>query len=129
MLTEFGEQIGCAFQLTDDILDVTSDTSDSARHRGPTCARECRRCRCCWPSSRTDPTDSRLLELLAGPISDDDHHAEALRLLRNNPAMKKARSEVRRRADSARALLEGVPDIAARDALVALCDLVTTRST
>ncbi len=45
------------------------------------------------------PTDSRLLELLSGPITDDSKHAEALRLLRSNPAMTKARLEVQRRAE------------------------------
>jgi heptaprenyl diphosphate synthase len=69
-----------------------------------------------------------LLELLSGPISDEALHAEALRLLRSNPAMTKARLEVQRRVDVARGLLESVPNIPARSALVGLCDLVTTRS-
>ncbi len=42
--------------------------------------------------------------------------------------MDAARGEVRQRAESARALLDRLPDIPARAALVGLCDLVTTRT-
>jgi len=73
-------------------------------------------------------TDVRLLELLSGPITDDTDHAEALQLLRANPAMEVARAEVARRTDAARALLVDLPDIPAREALESLCDLVTIRT-
>ena len=42
--------------------------------------------------------------------------------------MDAARQEVQQRADIARALLDKLPDIPAREALVGLCDLVTTRT-
>ena len=49
-------------------------------------------------------------------------------MLRNNPAMTKARIEVQRRVELARRLLDAMPDIPARPALVGICDLVATRS-
>ena len=42
----------------------------------------------------TDPDDARLLELLAGELTDDALHAEALDLLRKHPAMDEARQYV-----------------------------------
>jgi heptaprenyl diphosphate synthase len=127
-LTAYGEQIGMAFQLSDDIIDVASDTSDSGKTPGT----DLREGVLTLPSlmARTSPkaADARLLTLLSGPIRSDDEHAEALELLRGSPAMMMAREEVQRRTDAARELLDSLPDIPARDALVAMCDLVTTRT-
>jgi heptaprenyl diphosphate synthase len=127
-LTEFGEQIGTAFQLSDDIIDVASDSTELGKTPGTDIREGVPTLPTLIARQSHHPTDSRLLELLSGPITDDSKHAEALRLLRGNPAMTKARLEVQRRADAARSLLGAVPDIPARQALLALCDLVTTRS-
>jgi heptaprenyl diphosphate synthase len=127
-LTDFGEQIGTAFQLSDDIIDVASDSTELGKTPGTDIREGVPTLPTLLARQSHHPTDSRLLELLAGPISDDSKHAEALRLLRSNPAMTKARLEVKRRADLARALLASVPRIPAREALLGLCDLVTTRS-
>ena len=78
---------------------TTSSTSPAtppspARRRAPTCARGCPRCRCCSPCAPTDPADARLRSLLAGDLSDDAPHAEALALLRAHPAVDEARDHV-----------------------------------
>ncbi|MDX6298740.1 MAG: hypothetical protein QOI51_2597 [Nocardioidaceae bacterium] len=127
-LTEFGEEIGIAFQLSDDIIDVASELTESGKTPGADLRAGVPTLPTLIARQSHYPTDSRLLELLSGPISDEALHAEALRLLRGNPAMTKARLEVQRRVDVARGLLESVPNIPARSALVGLCDLVTTRS-
>ena len=127
-LTEFGEQIGTAFQLSDDIIDVASDSTELGKTPGTDIREGVPTLPTLIARQSHHPTDSRLLELLSGPITDDSKHAEALRLLRSNPAMTKARLEVERRAGLARSLLSSVPDIPARQALLDLCDLVTTRS-
>ena len=44
-LTAYGEIVGAAFQLSDDILDIASDTVESGKSPGRTCARVSRRCR------------------------------------------------------------------------------------
>ncbi|MGH3472421.1 MAG: polyprenyl synthetase family protein [Nocardioidaceae bacterium] len=127
-LTDFGEQIGISFQLSDDIIDIVSDSADSGKTPGADLREGIATLPTLLARSSHHPTDHRLLELLSGPITDDRHHAEALRLLRQNPAMHRARAEVARRTAAARALLDGLPDIAARAALSSLCDLVTTRT-
>ena len=127
-LRRFGERIGTAFQLSDDVIDVASESSDLGKTPGTDLREGVSTLPSLFAQRSTRPEDSRLLELLSGPIEDDDDHAEALKLLRANPAMDLARSEVRRRTESARQLLDSLPPIAARDALAAMCDLVTTRT-
>ncbi len=127
-LTLFGEQIGTAFQLSDDIIDVASDSGDL----GKTSGTDLREGVATLPSliarQSHGASDGRLRELLSGPIPDERLHSEALTLLRNNPAMDLARAEVERHTEAARSLLKSLPDISARAALESLCDLVTTRS-
>jgi heptaprenyl diphosphate synthase len=127
-LTAFGEEIGVAFQLSDDVIDVASDSSELGKAAGTDLREGVPTLPTLIARSGADSGDGRLRQLLSGPIPDDDDHAEALSLLRESPAMDVARAEVRRRAEAARGLLDQLPDIAARDALVGLCDLVTTRT-
>lgn len=124
-LTEFGERVGAAFQLRDDIIDIASESGESGKTPG-TDLRE---------GVPTLPVlialasegDTRLRALLSKPLTDDAEHAEALVALRAHPAMDEARAIVQREADAARALLEKLPDIPARAALATLCDVIATR--
>ena len=126
VMAEFGEQIGVVFQLSDDIIDITSDVTGKTpgtdlREGIPTLPTLLAR-------KSTDPADARLLELLDSDLHDDDALAEVLELLRRHCSIDQARAEVRRRAEAARALLEPLPSGPARDALEALCSTVVTRS-
>ena len=130
VLTDFGERIGVAFQLSDDVLDITAESRTFGKAPG-TDLREgvptlpvllARR-------SSDEAADARLLELLDSDLSDEARQAEVLELLRRHPALEEARDVVRRRADEARALLDSLPAGPARSALAALCDLVVTRTT
>jgi heptaprenyl diphosphate synthase len=127
-LTSYGEKVGVAFQLSDDILDIGSESTESGKTPGtdlregvPTLP-----VMLALRSSRRE--DARLLELLGGPLTDDDRHAEALALLRAHPAMTEARDHVRRLAEEAAALLVDVPDGPVKDALVAFAGLIATRT-
>lgn len=126
-LTEFGERIGAAFQLRDDIIDIASETGDTGKTPGTDLREGVPTLPVLIALRSTDPADERLLSLLSRPLVDDDEHAEALALLRVHPAMDEARSYVRTEADAARALLEKLPDNPARTALGLLCDTVATR--
>ena len=80
-------------------------------------------------AQETDPSTIRLRELLgAGPVTDDRLHSEALGLLRESPALKRARETVRAYAEQARAELAPLPDVAARRALESLCDFIADRT-
>ncbi len=127
-LTSFGEQIGTAFQLSDDIIDIASDSTDLGKAAGTDLREGILTLPTLFARQSDDPADARLLELLSGPLTDEALHAEALKLLRSHRAMTQARDEVERRTQMARDLLRSVPDIPARTALHGLCDLVTTRT-
>ncbi|MDQ3274565.1 MAG: polyprenyl synthetase family protein [Actinomycetota bacterium] len=128
VLTEFGERIGTAFQLSDDVIDVTSDSGDSGKVAGTDLREGVPTLPILLARISADPEDARLHQLLDTSLGDDYLHAEALGLLRLHPAMDEARAEVRRRTDAARALLDELPAGPARDALAALCDLVVHRT-
>jgi len=128
VLTGYGERIGVAFQLSDDLLDVASDADESGKTPGTDLREGVATLPVLHVRRSEDPADVRLRQLLLGPISDDADHAEALQLLRAHPAMESARAEVRRCADEARGLLAGLPDISARAALESLCDAVVERT-
>ncbi len=130
-LRAFGEEIGAAFQLADDILDVTSESGQSGKTPGtdlregvPTLPVLIFRAQ----ADPTDPADARLLELLDSDLTDDARLAETLAVLREHPSLRQAEDDVRRRADDARKLLEDLPVGPARAALESLCDMVVTRS-
>jgi len=127
-LTSFGEQIGTAFQLSDDIIDVASDSGDLGKASGTDLREGVPTLPSLFAQQSHDASGRRLRELLSGPIRDERLHSEALKLLRSNRAMELARAEVERHTEAARDLLRSVPDIPARAALAGLCDLVTTRT-
>jgi heptaprenyl diphosphate synthase len=127
-LTSYGHIVGTAFQLSDDILDVDSDSAESGKTPGTDLREGVPTLPVMLALRSARPEDRRLLELLAGPLVDDDKHAEALSLLRGHPAMDEARAYVRSLAREAGALLEEVPEGPVKDALVAFADLIATRT-
>jgi heptaprenyl diphosphate synthase len=128
VLARFGERIGVAFQLADDLLDVQSDSTDSGKTPG-TDLREGVATLPVFHALRSErPADQRLRDLLSRPLPDDGEHAEALGLLRAHPAMDSARAEVRRWAEDARAVLAVLPDLPAKTAMASLCEVVVDRS-
>lgn len=154
LLADFGERLGICFQLSDDILDITSDEA------GKTPGTDLREGVDTLPTllakRSTDPADARLLELLAdqtgnsglaaGPREGHDQFddrprqhqpaprrgesdvEEALQLLRQHPAIGQARNDVAERADAALGVLDPLPEGPAKDALAELCDMVVTRT-
>lgn len=128
LLTDFGEKIGVAFQLSDDVLDVASDAAQSGKAAGTDLREGVPTLPVLLALRSERPEDARLRSLVSAPLTDDALHAEALELLRGHPAIAESRRFVQQRADEARAVLEELPDIPARHALAALCDLVTTRT-
>ncbi len=128
VLTRFGERIGVAFQLADDIVDITSETEQSGKVPGTDLREGVATLAVLLARTSDDPGDGRLLDLLSGPLPDDADHAEALALLRTHSALEQARERARWWADEARAALAPLPDVPARAALELLCDFVVTRT-
>src|SRR5690242_13681402 len=127
-LTEYGEKVGVAFQLSDDILDIASETEESGKTPGTDLREGVPTLPVLIAQRSTDPADARLRELLASDLADDEPHAEALTLLRQHPAMADARSYVVSLAAEAKGLLKALPESSVRSALEAFADAVATRT-
>lgn len=131
-LTEYGELVGTAFQLSDDILDIASESDESGKTPGTDLREGVPTLPVLMARASTDPADARLLELLdpeqSDLATDDALHAEALDLLRKHPAMDEARAYVVARAQEAKAVLAALPEGSVRAALEAFADVVATRT-
>ena len=127
-LTRYGELIGIAFQLSDDIIDIASEVTDLGKTPGTDLREGIRTLAMLHAMAGTDPSEARLRELLATELTDDAAHAEALALLRRSPGLGRAREVLAGYAAQARATLQEVPPGPARHALTMLCDFVVSRT-
>ncbi|GHI92086.1 MULTISPECIES: polyprenyl synthetase family protein [Streptomyces] len=132
VLTQYGERLGVAFQLADDVLDIASDSHESGKTPGTDLREGIPTLPVLRLRERAErlglAEDIALSELLASDLSDDDRHAEALRLLRAHPALEQARRDTVRYAKDARAALAPLRECEAKAALVELCDAVVHRA-
>ncbi|MEV6616069.1 polyprenyl synthetase family protein [Streptomyces sp. NPDC051051] len=132
VLTQYGERLGVAFQLADDVLDIASDSHESGKTPGtdlregiptlPVLRLRERAARLALPE------DIALCELLDSDLSDDARLAEALTALRGHPALEQARRDTVRYAEEARAALVPLRECDAKVALMELCDAVVHRA-
>jgi heptaprenyl diphosphate synthase len=128
ILTAFGERIGVAFQLADDIVDITSIADQSGKTPGTDLREGIPTLAALIALSKSDSGSARLRDLLSRPLPDDLEHQEALAFLRAHDSLEEARLEARRWADESRRVLDPLPDIPAKAALAALSDYVVTRT-
>jgi heptaprenyl diphosphate synthase len=128
ILTAFGERIGVAFQLADDIVDITSIADQSGKTPGTDLREGIPTLAALIALSKSDSGGARLRDLLSRPLPDDREHQEALAFLRAHDSLEEARLEARRWADESRRVLDPLPDIPAKAALAALSDYVVTRT-
>ena len=128
VLARFGEVVGVAFQLSDDLIDVQSETGQSGKTPGTDLREGIRTLPVLLALADDDPAGERLRELVSRPLPDDDEHAEALVLLRGSGATAQARAVLGERVAEAREVAGTLPEGAARDALVGLADYVLART-
>ena len=125
-LAAYGEEVGLVFQLSDDIIDITSDVT------GKTPGTDLREGVPTLPTllleASRDPADQPLKDLLAADLNDDAALAEAIAALRTHPIIEKARVRVRRHADLARQHLAPLPEGEAKQLLLQVCDDLVERS-
>jgi heptaprenyl diphosphate synthase len=109
-LAEFGEAIGLAFQIADDILDIAATTETSGKTPGTDLREGILTLPMLLAQKANRPEDAELLGLLGRPLNDAEH-AVSLELMRVHPAMDLARAEARKYADLAVAKLNVVEEI------------------
>jgi heptaprenyl diphosphate synthase len=120
--------LGVAFQLSDDILDVISESLQLGKTPGTDLREGVRSGPVLQALRCAGPGDGRLLELLSSDLSDPVLLDEALDLLRKHPGMDRARADVRQWANIAREHIAQLPDVPARAAFTELCDFMVDRT-
>ena len=128
VVTRYGERIGVAFQLSDDLLDVTSDSAASGKTPGTDLREGVPTLPVLLLRRRDAAEDRDLLAALSGDLSTDAALREVVDRLRSHPVMTEARAVVQSWADDARSTLAPLPDVPARAALESLCDFVVRRT-
>ncbi|QHT56661.1 polyprenyl synthetase family protein [Cellulomonas sp. H30R-01] len=132
-VTAFGEKIGVAFQLADDVIDLTSDGAVTGktpgtdlRERVPTMPALLLRARAAAPDA--SPDDAALVTQLDADLSGDDALAAAVTALRAHPVVEETRARAVALAHEAVAELGPLPDGPVKDALVAFADALVDRA-
>ena len=127
-LTTFGEEIGIAFQLADDVIDIASQTNESGKTPGTDLREGVPTLVTLLVQKANRPEDQKLIASLAAPILDENEVAEVLAALRNHPALDEARTIALQYAENSRKLLSVLPVNQTTSAFLTLCDSLVSRS-
>ncbi len=130
VLVDYGEKVGVAFQLADDVIDLRSEGVQTGKTPGTDLREHVPTLPVLLLRRRVERLghagDKELLARLDGDLSDDAELAEAVARLAEHPATDAARVEANRWAQDAVAALEAIPDSPAlralRDFAVAVVD-------
>jgi heptaprenyl diphosphate synthase len=126
-LSRLGGLVGTAFQISDDIIDIDSDSHESGKLPGTDVREGVHTLPMLYALAEPGPEGARLRELLAGPVEDDDAVSEALTLLRASPGMAKAKNFLAQYTAKAHHELALLPEVPARQAMEALVDYTISR--
>ena len=127
-VTIFGEKIGVAFQLADDVIDIASESNQSGKTPGTDLREGVPTLVTLNVMKSTDSADADLKQLLSAPIEDEATVQQVLVALRNHKALDQSRQQLIQVAKEARGALGPLPINDATGALMSLCDAVIDRS-
>jgi heptaprenyl diphosphate synthase len=124
----YGEKVGVAFQLIDDVIDIASDDSGKTpgtdlRAGVPTMPTLILRAH-----ADTDPNARELIEIIDGGLEDDAQLALAVSKLREHPALEEAYQMAKTWAAEAVEALAPLPDSPVKDALRVFAEAVVDRN-
>ncbi|WP_182112093.1 polyprenyl synthetase family protein [Actinotalea sp. JY-7876] len=132
-LTQYGEKVGVAFQLADDVIDLTSVGDQSGKTPGtdlrekvPTMPVLLLRRRAAGPEGTDE--DRALVALLDSDLSADADLDDAVRRLRSHPVVAETRARAVQYADEAVAALGTLPAGPVRDSLVSFTRALVDRA-
>ena len=126
-LERLGDAVGTAFQIVDDIIDISSVTSESGKTPGTDLREGVHTLPVLYALRESGPDADRLRELLVGPIEDEAKVAEALDLLVRSPGMDAAKRTLDTYAQRAHTELDALPQGPANEALRQLVDFTIAR--
>jgi heptaprenyl diphosphate synthase len=128
-MVEFGEAIGVAFQLIDDVIDISAE--------GPSGKTPGTDLRAGVPTlpvlllrehAKTNDEAKALLAEIEGDLSTDEALSAVVTKLRNHPVAAEAEAEARRWAAKAIAAIEPLPDGSVKRALITFANAVVDRT-
>lgn len=125
-LATYGREIGCAFQIIDDILDFTSEE----QHLGKPVGGDLRQGLVTLPTLffiEMNPGNGEVAALLNGKMGDPVLSAKVVDTIRNSPAIRAALDEARDYVARGNAALDRVPTSSYVDNLRALADYIVSR--
>lgn len=130
VLRTYGEKVGVAFQVADDVIDVTGAQIRSGKTPGtdlregvPTLPILLMR----NAAAAGDAAAAAVLELVDGDLTKDEDLARAVAAVAGNPATTQAWDVARSWADAAIEALAPLPEGTVKESLVAFADAVVTR--
>ncbi|MEV4738704.1 polyprenyl synthetase family protein [Streptomyces sp. NPDC049555] len=128
-LAAYGEHLGIAFQIADDLLDLAAPATLTGKEQGKDLLAGVPSLPVLLARADTGAAGAELRALLAaGALADPADHRRALELFRTAPARARAEEILHQRLADARAALAVLPPLTARRALDALCDFVALRT-
>ncbi|MCS3781134.1 polyprenyl synthetase family protein [Tsukamurella ocularis] len=122
-----GAAIGMAFQISDDIIDISSIAQDSGKTPGTDLREGVFTLPVLYALRDEGPEADRLREILVGPVTEDALVDEAIELLGRSAGMKEAQATLARYADEARAELAELPESEPRSSLESLVTFTVAR--
>lgn len=133
IMRRYGERVGVAFQLADDVLDLRSDRSASGKTPGtdlregvPTMPTLLLRARSAAGDSSAGTR--AVIEALDADLSDDESLERAVALLREDPAVDQTATMAADTAEEAIAVLHELPESPVREALEAFTTSLVLRN-
>ena len=133
IVTSFGEKVGVAFQLADDVIDLTSDASVTGKTPGtdlrehvPTMPVLLLRRRASSPEGTE--AERELVAMLDGDLSSDEDLARAVAALRTHPVVEDTRARAIALVQAAVAELDPLPAGPVKDALVSFAESLVDRA-
>src|SRR5699024_4228801 len=127
VLRRLGDAVGMAFQISDDIIDITSAPGLSGKTPGTDLREGVHTLPVLYALDGDGPEAARLRALLDGPVTDERTLDEALRLLADSDGMDRAKATLAEYARKAHAELDTLPAGPANDALYRLVDYTIER--
>ena len=127
-LTVFGEKIGIAFQLADDVIDIASESFESGKIPGTDLREGIPTLVTLNVMKSKKREDQELIKLLKSPIKDEKTVRQVLKTLRAHDALSESREQLLGIARDARTALGPLPVNDVTGALFSLCDAIVDRS-
>lgn len=132
-LRDFGEKVGVAFQIADDVLDIASDSEESGKTPGTDLLEGVDTMpvlllRQHSQNNVLDAQGQEILDYLERDLTEGENLSRVVEALRKHPVLEETRELARQWMNHAIDSLEILPDSEAKDALVAFAMLMVDRA-